>query len=74
MTTTVTPEQLVEYGWIRRASGRYVHPDLPLAAGRRRVFTEDAALTLTQAMAIDDVRECQDCGSTECPNASEARA
>lgn len=64
----VTIEHLAEYGWIRRASGRLVHPDLPLANGRRRVFTEGEALTLTQGM-VREHAECADCGSNECPGA-----
>ena len=45
MTITLT-----EYGWIRRPSGRYVHPELKAdGAERLRVFTESEALTLTAA-------------------------
>lgn len=62
-------EHLADYGWRRRPSGRYVHPDLPLANGRRRVFTVGEAMTLTQTMMRDDVDECADCGSDECPGA-----
>lgn len=53
---------LAEYGWRRTASGRWVHPDMPpLDGGRRRVFTEGEALTLTAAFIPDGV--CEECGS-----------
>lgn len=58
---------LIEHGWRRTTSGRYVHPDLaPLDNGRRRVFTEAEALTLTDA-TVDAC--CEHCGTTACARA-----
>lgn len=65
----ILEEHLAEYGWIRRPSGRYVHPELPLEQGRRRVFTVGEAMTLTQAMLREQAPTCDACGSDECPGA-----
>lgn len=55
---------LIDHGWKRRPSGRYVHPDLPLTHGRRRVFTESEARTLTEGVMRD---RCADCGEIHDP-------
>jgi hypothetical protein len=56
---------LESYGWLPRQNGRWIHPDLaPLEGGRRMVFTEAEALTLTAAQ-IDGV--CADCGTVHEP-------
>jgi hypothetical protein len=62
----IHPEQLADYGWIRRPSGRYVHPELPAPGcrDRLRVFTEGEALTLTAATMAG---RCADCGGVHEP-------
>jgi hypothetical protein len=61
-TPTITPSELAEYGWIRRPSGRYVHPELSVegARDRLRVFTEGEALTLTASLMQG---RCDECGA-----------
>lgn len=67
-TTLITVEDLPQYGWIRRPSGRYVHPELSVegCADRLRVFTEGEALTLTAATMSG---RCEDCGAMHEPAA-----
>lgn len=59
---------LAEYGWLQRPSGRFVHPDIGTSGdGRRRLFTEAEALTLTAA-SLQGV--CEDCGTRHEASAS----
>lgn len=71
LTTTdaYTTADLIDAGWRRTASGRFIHPGLPTVTGaeRRRLFTEDEALTLHAAWYGSP---CPDCGAFECPGAT----
>lgn len=66
-------EHLTEYGWIKRPSGRYVHPELPVEGrpDRLRVFTPGEAMTLTAATMAG---RCEDCGEVHEPAAAEEPA
>ena len=41
--------RLINGGWERLRSGKWIHPGLPTTAGRRRPFTTEQALTLLDA-------------------------